>query len=128
MSYRRTVLEQHPPDPAAAFHSEDVQLSYRVRQTHRLVITPQARLRHEEVADGRLSGAPLVERELRSRWDRVCEGTGAYSRRAFWVSAWGQWLRYGIPALITRRPERRAIATGTGRGIRAIRRARSSAR
>lgn len=120
MSYRRAVLERHPLNPDAAFHSEDVELSYRVRQEYRLVVTPRARLRHDEVPHGRLRGAPLVERELRARWERIRSGIGRYSRTAFWWSVAGQLVRYGIPAALTGRDERREIVIGTWRGLRGV--------
>src|SRR5262249_11350457 len=48
MSYRRTALELDAPDERVGRNrnGEDVQLSYRVRQHARLVITPRARLAH----------------------------------------------------------------------------------
>lgn len=123
MSYRRVVFEKERPDDTlgADRNGEDVDLSYRVRRHWRLVITPRARIRHLEVSWGRRAIADLVVVELVSRYERVAAGTGALSRRAFWVSAWGQLAWYGLKGIVTLSRERLSIAAATARGIRRIR-------
>ena len=122
MSYRRSVVEKEPPqlplDPALV--GEDVEWSYRVSRHHRLVVTPGARVVHLESPKGRRRGAELVHVELVSRWHRVNAGTGHLSRRAFWISAWGQLIVYGITAIVTVSRHRWAVARGTTQGIREI--------
>lgn len=123
MSYRREVFETERPDDTlgADRNGEDVDLSYRVRRHWRLVITPRARIRHLEVSSGRRAIADLVVVELVSRYERVAAGTGALSRRAFWVSAWGQLAWYGLKGIVTLSRDRLSIAAATSRGIRRIR-------
>jgi GT2 family glycosyltransferase len=129
MSYRREVFEAEPPDERVGRdrNGEDVQLSYRVRQHWRLVVTPRARLAHLESAVGRRSVERLTTIELVSRWERVHAGTGSYSERAFWLSAIGQLGWYGVKATLTLSGERFAITRATWRGIREIRRLKARA-
>ncbi len=123
MSYRRTVLEAEPPDERVGRNrnGEDVQLSYRVRQRWRLVVTPKARLAHLTSDVERRGIEALTTVELVSRWERVHAGTGRLSERAFWVSAFGQLGWYAAKAATTRSAERWGIARATWRGIREIR-------
>jgi GT2 family glycosyltransferase len=127
MSYRRAVLEQEPPDERVGRNrnGEDVQLSYRVRQRWRLVITPRARLAHVTSEIGRPDVAKLTQTELVSRWERVHAGTGLLDERAFWTSAFGQLAWYGAKAALTLSPPRWRIARATWRGIEEIRRMRA---
>jgi GT2 family glycosyltransferase len=126
MSYRRPVFATERPnlDVGRDRNGEDVELSYRVRQHWRLVITPRARIEHHESPRGRRSRDELVRVELVSRYERVREGTGHLSRRAFWVSAVGQMVWYGLKGLVTFSGERLAIARETAAGIIAISRTR----
>jgi GT2 family glycosyltransferase len=122
MSYRRTVLDAVPFDERVGRdrNGEDVQLSYRVRQQWRLVVTPKARLAHLESAVERRSIDRLTTVELVSRWERVRAGTGNLKPSAFWVSAFGQLGWYAAKAAATCSRERWAIARATARGIREI--------
>jgi GT2 family glycosyltransferase len=122
MSYRRAVLELAPPDESAPFEGEDVEWSYRVRQHARLVVTPGARIAHLQSPTNRHSVEAACTAELVSRWRRVDTGIGGLERRAFWVSALGQFGWYGVKAVVTLSPERFGIARATGRAIREIRR------
>jgi GT2 family glycosyltransferase len=124
MSYRRAVFETEGPNLRLGRdrNGEDVELSYRVRQSWRLVITPRARIEHHESPRGRRSREQLVRVELLSRYERVRAGTGRLSRRAFWISAFGQLAWYGAKGLVTASGERLAIARQTAAGIVAIRR------
>jgi hypothetical protein len=79
-------------------------------------------MEHHESAVGRRTPEQLVPIELSSRFDRVCAGTGRLSRRAFWLSAYGQLAWYGAKGAVTFSRERLAIARQTAAGIRAIRR------
>lgn len=126
MSYRRAVFATERPNLAVGRdrNGEDVELSYRVRQHWRLVVTPHARIEHHESPRGRRSREQLVRVELISRYERVRAGTGRLSRRAFWVSAFGQLVWYGAKGLVTFSGERLAIARHTAAGIVAIARAR----
>jgi GT2 family glycosyltransferase len=123
MSYRRSVLELEPPDERIGRdrNGEDVQLSYRIRQRRRLVITPRARIVHHESNDGRRTVEELTTVELVSRWERVRAGTGVLDPQAFWVSAFGQLAWYGLKAVTTLSRERWGIARATWRGIADIR-------
>lgn len=127
MSYRRAVFASERPNLALGRdrNGEDVELSYRVRQRWRLVVTPHARIEHHESPRGRRSREQLVRVELISRYERVHAGTGRLSRRAFWVSALGQLAWYGAKGLVTFSGERLAIARETAAGIVAIVRART---
>jgi GT2 family glycosyltransferase len=122
MSYRRAVLEAEPPDERVGRNrnGEDVQLSYRVRQRWRLVVTPRARIAHITSDVERRSVEQLTTVELVSRWERVDARTGVLDKRAFWVSAFGQLGWYGAKAAVTMSPERFGIARATWRGMREI--------
>ena len=128
MSFRREVFECARPNSerGADRNGEDVDLSYRVRQRWPLVITPRARIRHLESAEGRRAVEELTVVELVSRYERVAAGTGVLSRRAFWVSAWGQLVWYAFKTCITFSRSRFVIARATARGIRTIRSKRRS--
>ncbi len=122
MSYRRSVFALERPNLALGRdrNGEDVEMSYRIRQHWRLVVTPRARIEHRESPRNRRSRELLVRVELLSRYERVCAGTGRLSRRAFWISAVGQFLWYGTKGLVTLSGERLAIARHTAAGIREI--------
>ena len=64
--------------------------------------------------------------ELISRYERVRAGTGRLSRRAFWVSAFGQLAWYGAKGLVTLSGERLAVARHTAAGIIACARRRGA--
>ena len=129
MSYRRAVFDAERPNLALGRdrNGEDVELSYRVRQHWTLVITPHARMEHHESARERRSRELLVRVELISRYERVRAGTGRLSRRAFWVSAFGQLFWYGSKGIVTWSPERLMIARNTAVAITAIARSRGRA-
>jgi GT2 family glycosyltransferase len=129
MSYRREVFATERPnlDVGRDRNGEDVELSYRVRQHWRLVVTPHARIEHHESPRGRRSQEQLVRVELLSRYERVRAGTGHLSRRAFWISAFGQLGWYGLKGLATLSGERLAIARETGAAIAVIVRTTRSA-
>jgi GT2 family glycosyltransferase len=122
MSYRRSALEREPPDERVGRNrnGEDVQLSYRVRQHARLVVTPRARLAHITSDVERRGIAELTRVELVSRWERVREGTGRLSRGAFWLSAFGQCAWYATKAVFTLSAERWDIARATAKAIAEI--------
>jgi cellulose synthase/poly-beta-1,6-N-acetylglucosamine synthase-like glycosyltransferase len=122
MSYRRAALEAVPPDERVGRNrnGEDVELSYRVRQQWRLVITPQARLAHITSDVGRPSVEKLTTVELVSRWERVRAGTGILDERAFWRSAFGQLAWYAVKSATTLSSRRWGIARATWRGIHEI--------
>jgi GT2 family glycosyltransferase len=127
MSYRRAVFERERPNVELGRdrNGEDVELSYRVRQHWRLLITPHARLEHHESPAGRRSKEELVRVELISRYERVRAGTGKLSEPAFWFSALGQLGWYGAKGVVTWNDERLAIARETGAAIGAIARKRA---
>jgi GT2 family glycosyltransferase len=130
MSYRRAVFATERPnlDLGRDRNGEDVELSYRVRQRWGLVITPHAKIEHHESPRGRRSREQLVTVELISRYERVRAGTGRLSRRAFWVSAFGQFAWYGAKGLVTFSRERLGIARHSASGIVAIARSRNQGR
>jgi GT2 family glycosyltransferase len=127
MSFRRAVFATERPnlDLVHSGNGEDVELSYRVRQHWGLIVTPRARMEHHESPVGRRSAAQLVRVELTSRYDRVRAGTGRLSRRAFWVSAFGQFAWYGAKGLVTFSRDRLEIARQTAAAIVEIVRVRS---
>lgn len=122
MSYRRAVFAKERPnlDLGRDRNGEDVELSYRVRQHWRLVITPAARIEHHESPVARRSAEQLARTELLSRYERVRAGTGKLSRGAFWFSAFGQLGWYGAKGIATWSDERLAIARETGAAIKQI--------
>lgn len=126
MSYRRSVLATERPNLAVEHAGEDVELSYRVRQRFGLVITPRARIAHNESPRGRLAREQVVRIELIARYERVRAGTGRLSRRAFWISAVGQLVWYGAKGLVTFSGERLAVARHTAAGMLAIVRGRTA--
>jgi GT2 family glycosyltransferase len=130
MSFRRSVFASERPNLALGSdrNGEDVELSYRVRQHSRLVVTPRARIEHHESPRERRSREQLVRVELVSRYERVRTGTGRLSRRAFWLSAVGQLLWYGAKGVVTLSRERLVIAKQTAVGILAIARSRRNSR
>jgi GT2 family glycosyltransferase len=128
MSYRRAVFATERPNLRVGRdrNGEDVELSYRVRQHWRLVVTPHARIEHHESPRERRSREQLVRVELISRYERVRAGTGRLSRRAFWVSAFGQLAWFGAKGLVTLSGERLAVARHTAAGIVACARRRGA--
>jgi GT2 family glycosyltransferase len=120
MSYRRAVLDLAPPDERVPFEGEDVELSYRVRQHARLVVTPRARIEHLASPTNRESVEASCAAELVSRWRRVRSGVGSLSVPAFWVSAVGQLAWSAVKGVLTLSGERLGIARATARGIREI--------
>lgn len=121
MSYRRAVLEREPPNEAFPFEGEDVELSYRVGRHGRLVVTPTARVVHHESAANRVAGIPQVEAELTTRYRRVVGNPDRLSERAFWISAYGQLVKYAVSGGVTLSKRRLDIARGTARAMRQIR-------
>ena len=67
MSYRRSVLATERPNLSVGRdrNGEDVELSYRVRQHWRLVVTPRARHRAPRIA----AGSPITRRARTGRAD-----------------------------------------------------------
>ena len=114
------VRDVERPNLAVEHAGEDVELSYRVRQRFGLVITPYARIEHNESPRGRLAREQVVRVELIARYERVRAGTGRLSRRAFWVSVVGQLVWYGAKGVVTLSGERIGIAKQTAAGIVAI--------
>lgn len=105
MSYRRSLLTERGFDSTRynAYGGEDKECSYRISRTHRLVVTPRARLEHRESPrmrpDERLRGRALVHgrymffREYLAgrRW-RWC---------FFWYAVTGTLLIDAIAAIVT---------------------------
>jgi GT2 family glycosyltransferase len=129
MSYRREALDVEPPSERVGRdrNGEDVELSYRVRQHRRLVITPRARLAHLASDVNRTGLQRLTTMELVSRWERVAAGTGNLDPRAFWLSAIGQLSWYAMKAVCTLSRARWNIAHATWCGIREIHRLQATA-
>jgi GT2 family glycosyltransferase len=126
MSVRREVFATERFDVTAPRTGEDVQFSYRVRQHWRLVVTPRARIEHNESPRERMARELLVRAELVSRYARVRVGTGRLKLRAFWVSAIGQFVWYGAKGIVTLSRERLVIAKQTAAGMIAIARGRGA--
>lgn len=95
MSYRRHVLESLSFDTRMTGYSlgEDLDFSYRVGKSGRLLVAPAARLRHLRSPVDRLDVRRLTTEQVvwRHSWVSELRGFGV-SRRAFWWSAYGDLL------------------------------------
>lgn len=92
MSLRRDALHVDPFDErfTVPVFGEDTELTYRLAQTHRLVLTPYARIEHHMSPIGREDAVVRTRLEVRGRWMRVERGTGRLRRGSFWWSVVGQ--------------------------------------
>lgn len=92
MSYRRKAFEGRRFDEGLPGYGlgEDVDLSYRVSQFGRLVVTPSARLVHLQSGTNRLTSVQYTRDELITRARRVRRGTGRMRMRRYWWSVGGQ--------------------------------------
>lgn len=119
-AYRREVFESHRPNERLIVEGEDVEFSYRVRQQWRLVVSPRARVRHEESGQNRPDRVEVAARELWVRHVRCAQRVGRLSPAGFWRGAVLQLLRASVTGVVS--AEQRAIARGTVRGaIRIVR-------
>jgi GT2 family glycosyltransferase len=102
MSFRRRVFDRLRFDEGLPGYGlgEDVDLTYRVAQMGRLVVTPAARLQHLQSPTNRLDAVRYTRDELITRARRVRHRTGRLRMRAFWWSVIGQ-----ICALVVEREE-----------------------
>lgn len=115
-SYRRSLLERHRFDETLSGYSmlEDLDLSYRIRQEARLVVHPNACLRHRRASGGRPDTEQYAYTEtVHRRWfvERHFDGVG--ERWAYW------WSRVGRFLAVARLPrsDRMDTLRGLGRGL-----------
>jgi GT2 family glycosyltransferase len=92
MSFRAQVFEAHLFNENLTGYAlgEDVEFSFRVAQTWRLIVTPYARITHHKSGTARLSAAELVRQHIENRysWVRRFRPYGL-SFAAFWWSILG---------------------------------------
>lgn len=113
-SYSREVLRDMQFDPSLNRHSflEDLDFSYRVSQSHDLLMIPEAALQHHRSPQNRTSTAEHAEALVIHRYWFVCKHD--LSRSAFWWSVVGQFLA----RLQSSAPHTHAALRGLLRGIR----------
>ncbi len=114
-AYRREVFDDHRPNEQLIVEGEDVEFSYRVRQRWRLIVLPEARVRHEESVRNRPDRVEVAARELWVRHLRCAQRVGRIGPAGFWRGAVLQLARATATAVIS--AEQRAIARGTVRGM-----------
>lgn len=92
MSYRRRVFDRQRFDEGLPGYGlgEDVDLSYRVSRSGRLVLTTSARLVHLQSGTNRLTTVQYTRDELITRARRVRARTGRMRMRSYWWSVGGQ--------------------------------------
>lgn len=114
-AYRRSVFATHRPNESITVEGEDVELSYRVAQQWRLLVLPDAQVRHLESERNRPDRAEVAARELWIRHLRCAQRVGRLRPAGFWVGATAQLARAAVTGL--RSEEQRAIARGTLAGM-----------
>lgn len=119
MSYRRSaLLKTHFDERLIGYGlGEDLELSYRLRQAGRLLITSDARLIHNESPTNRLSHEALIEDELAFRLHLVQSRVGRLRVGAYWWSVLGQLGLFTFRSSIFK-GEDTAYLRATLRGIR----------
>ena len=85
MSFRTEIIRAERFDDRGHGYvvGEDLDVSYRIRQHHRLLVTPRARLVHHEAPRNRLSAATWAERDALARHARVATRIGDLRPWAF---------------------------------------------
>jgi GT2 family glycosyltransferase len=118
MSFRRTAVLREPFDEGMTGYAlgEDLDMSYRVRQHGRLVVTPSARLVHLESPTNRLNPRDWAMRDAINRHRRVGSGVGRFRPTAYWASIASQVVYYAARGVVTRSAVDRATAAGLARG------------
>jgi GT2 family glycosyltransferase len=121
MSFRRALVAVERFDDRFDGYviGEDLELSHRLRQRHRLVVTPHARLVHHESPRNRLDLTSWAERDVRARRRRVQSGLGHFRRRSFFADVGMQVALHAARSLVPG-PEaarERALARGIARGL-----------
>jgi GT2 family glycosyltransferase len=121
MSFRRRLVAEARFDDRFDGYviGEDLELSYRLRQHHRLVVTPHARLVHHESPRNRMDLMSWAERDVRARRRRVESGVGRFRRSSFFADVAMQLTLHGVRSL---RPgpvatRERALTRGIARGL-----------
>ena len=114
MSFRRAVFETFSFNEQFNGYGlgEDVDLSYRVRQQGRLLVTPEARIEHLQSPVNRIETPQYTYDEIVNRARRVRARTGCLRMRWFWWSVTGQLLALGGAAALDRSSVRRATPQG----------------
>jgi len=118
-SYRRRLLHRHRFDAALAGYAmlEDLDLSYRIGQEARLVVQPQARLRHRRAPRNRLDAERYARAlTVHRRWFVEKHLGGGAARGAFWWSVVGRLLAVSMSS----DPHRDAALRGVLQGIRTV--------
>lgn len=118
MNFRRAVFARHRPNERLTVEGEDVELTYRVAQDWRLLVLPDARVRHAESQQNRPDRAEAAAQELWVRHLRCAARTGRLRLRWFWLGTALQLVRASVTGIMS--SEQRAIARGTVRGVRRV--------
>jgi len=120
MSFRREVFVEHSFDPNLSGYAmgEDVEFSYRIAQSWKLLSIPDARLLHTKSPLERTDNYLLRRMEIKNRFLRVRTGVGRYRRWAFWVSVLGELLVWAARAIkgVSRSSLRSFVAVARGAG------------
>jgi GT2 family glycosyltransferase len=131
MSFRAVALGHERFDPRYGGEEgyalgEDLELSYRIRQRGRLVVTPAARLVHLESPRNRWDRRRWGRADVVNRYERVCSGVGAYRRSAFWLDGVAQLAWWTARGLRPDGGDARSTARGLAEGLLSV--ARGSSR
>lgn len=119
-SYRRTVFDRYRFDPAAEGASprlEDLDFSYRVRRSWKLLAEPRARLIHTPSAVNRRSAKDFAAESLPRRYWFVEKNIRhPFRKPAFWWATFGRLLA----VLTSNKPEKWAVLRGLLQGMRTV--------
>ena len=116
-SYRRDVFENHRCDPALDGYSldEDLDLSYRVSRSGRVVVDPSVSVTHHESAVERSTARRMARKAMVHRyWFLEKNITGVLRKPAFWWATVGRLVALSVSREAHRRQVRRGVLEGIG--------------
>lgn len=119
-SYRRDVFDTYRFDPSVEGRSprlEDLDFSYRVSQSWKLLAEPRARLIHRPSTSNRRDTESFAAESLARRYWFVEKNVRhAFRKPAFWWATFGHMLA----ATTSSRPEKWAVLRGLWHGVRTV--------
>lgn len=119
MSFQRHILTQHRFDMSMEGYSlgEDVDFTFRLSRSHRLLVTPKARVWHYPASSGRHEPADYFRGQTRFRYRLVCDHPDRLSKGMFVWSCLGRIVGSIGRAGILHRDKAMDCARGTTLGL-----------